>query len=118
MWFKNLFFSYWVVRLRHGHGIKIKLPETWLWKPVACHVIILDKDYVTQHDEVFKDFGHDNQLKFCAEDGYTVNIILYYTGWFGLFFTTKELNIKIPNRIKPVTDIAVEVLELKNAQLI
>jgi hypothetical protein len=40
---------------------------------------------------------------------------LYYSGWFNTL-RTKELTIKVPIRIRPVSDLRVEVIELKDKQ--
>lgn len=115
MWFNSLLFSYWLLRRRNDrHVIHIQLPRTWFWKPVAYHAIALDENYVVRWDNTEK-IEKKEKLNFLIPDGYTMNIILYYSGWFNAL-KTKELTIKIPIRIRPVSDLRVEVIELKDKQ--
>lgn len=111
MWFSSLFFSYVLIRKQGSHHeVLVNLPKSWLWKPVTYRAVGLDSDYVVRYDNV----NHINKdrLRFFVPDGWTLNVVLYYKGWFGAL-RTKELNICVPQRIKGVTGLTYEVLRMK-----
>lgn len=117
MWFNSLLFAYTILRKqKDNHEIQINLPGSWFWWPITYRVVALDENYVVMYDKV--DLIKDKKkLRFLVPDGWTLNVLLYYKGWFGRI-RTKEINIPVPIRLKSVTDLSFEVLRLKNRYLI
>lgn len=116
MWFNSLLFAYTLLRKpKDNHEVQIRLPVSWFWWPVTYRVVALDENYVVVYDKVDK-IKYKDRLRFIVQDGWTLNVILYYKGWFNAL-RIKEINIPIPIRMKSVTGLSFEVVKLGHRYL-
>lgn len=111
LFFNSFLFAYTILRKPGDrHEILVRLPSSWLWKATTYRVVGLDQDYVVVYDRV--EISRD-RLRFLVEDGLTINLIIYYKGWFNAL-RVKEITIPVPIRIKGVTGLSFEVVKLQN----
>lgn len=105
MWFDSLVFSYQILRLSNGKNrILIDLPITFWWHPYK--VVIKGTKGDLKRLLISDELGE--YLIITAPDGWHLEITIKYSGW--LWNREKTINISIPTRLKPVTNLRYKIV--------
>jgi hypothetical protein len=105
MWFNSLVFSYQIMRLANGkNNVLVDLPANFWWAPYE--VVLLGKK--GEHKEIRSTNELGEYLVFTVPDSWHVQVTIKYRGW--LWNREKVINISIPIRLKPVTNLRYEII--------